>query len=85
MSALELEIREKIEQLEPEARQRVIDWAKAKETISKPPFDWETWLREAEAFGKSLTAKYGENHFESSVALLHEAREERLNDIMDSL
>jgi hypothetical protein len=46
--------------------------------------DMLEWLAQAETFQAELRAKHGENFVVNSQVLLDEAREERLNDIMDS-
>ena len=82
MSALEQEVMEKIKLLDKDARQRVrhqLEQDVIEETLE--PMSTEEWLEWAVAFGKYVEEKYGPNRI-SSVDLLEEAREERLNDIM---
>lgn len=82
MSTLEQEIIDKFRLLDKEAQERVrqqIEQDVPDETLE--PMSTEEWLEWAIAFGKRMEKKYGPNRI-SSVDLLHEAREERLNDIL---
>lgn len=87
MSALEQEIIEKFRRLDKAAQQRVRrqieqegetqpTGAGAPETLSL--HEWLVW---AQGFGAYVHEKYGERGF-TSVDLLNEAREERLDDLM---
>lgn len=82
MSALEQEVIDKFRLLDNEAQQRVL--LQIEQDVSSgslEPMTTEDWLQWAVAFGERIERKYGPNRI-SSVELLHEAREERLNDIM---
>jgi hypothetical protein len=50
------------------------------EDVADQKGELATWLERARQFRAELRAKYGE--LPDSVDLLHEAREERLNDLM---
>jgi hypothetical protein len=77
MSALEQEILEKLMQLDEPARRRVIQLAEQ----SLVP-EASNWLAETRALRAEMRAKYGK--LDISIAdLLDEAREERLNDLLD--
>lgn len=87
MSALEQEIVEKFRLLDKEARRRVlqliedeIDDQSLIFSVSEP-MSADEWLKWAQAFGSYIHEKYGSLRV-SSVELLDEAREERLNDLM---
>lgn len=85
MSALEQEIYDRFKLLDKDARQRVIlqlqHEAQENNNDSLKPFSPEeglAWLRD---FGAYIHKKYGDFGV-SSVDLLEEAREERMNDLM---
>jgi hypothetical protein len=84
MSALEQEIFDRFKLLDKDARQRVIlqlqQEAQEDSDILNPmsPQEGLDWLR---SFGAYIHKKYGDLGV-SSVDLLDEAREERMNDLM---
>ncbi len=80
MNALEQEVIKKFRQLDKAARQRVLLQMEHEDTVPEP-MSPEEWLEWADAFGAKIYARYGERKL-TSVDLLHEAREERLNDLM---
>lgn len=82
MSALEEELIEKIRKLDDAGKLRVLEFVNQ---VEPKEFDFEAWMHEARAFRQQLREKYGEDFVVDSISLLHEAREERLNAIMDSL
>ena len=73
MSALEQEIIQKLYKLDEEKQKRVLAFI---QDIEPQSFDFETWMRETEAFRTELAAKYGENHTFGTLDLLDELREE---------
>ena len=86
MSALEQEIIEKFRKLDKEARQRVLDVLEHESPSETPALQpgqvsMSEWLAWAEAFGREIAATRGDRTW-NSVDLLHEAEEERLNDLM---
>lgn len=87
MSALEDEILERFQKLDRAAKARLLDklhedaeivWTHFPSPNGVTPGEWLQW---ATAFGAELEAKYGSRDLDS-VQALHEAREERLNDLM---
>jgi hypothetical protein len=80
MSAIEQEILDRFRQLDDEAKARVI--AALTEESSVAPMSAEAWLVWARGFRSEMQAKYGKDKLFGSVDLLHEAREDRLNDLM---
>lgn len=82
MSALEQEIIEKFRSLDETAKQRVrLQIEHETEQASLKPMSVEEWLQWAQGFGDYIHKKYGVLST-SSVDLLNEAREERLDDLM---
>jgi len=73
MSALEDEIVERFEKLEPEAKLRLL---KRLEHDIEPAFDYDAWFAKAEAFRKQLTATYGDGYSVGVQDLVDEIREE---------
>lgn len=78
MSALEQEIYEKFQQLDDDAKQRVL------QALTQPQANVAkgNWLDETRALRAEMRAKYGKLAF-SAAMLINEVREERLNDLMD--
>jgi hypothetical protein len=83
MTTLEIEILEKVQQLDTSAQRRLlgiieleVDAIKSEDSL--PADEWLAWAKQ---FGALLQEKYGNNHIDSTE-LLEEAREERLNDLM---
>lgn len=73
MTALEQEIIEKINQLDPEARSRVITYI---QNIALAPFDYETWRKEVDEFRQKLQEEIGEGNTTGGLEILYELREE---------
>jgi hypothetical protein len=73
MSALEKEILEKFRQLEPDAKQRVL------ETLTldaQSSFDYEAWWAEVENLQADIRARLGDTATVGALSLLDELREE---------
>jgi|GEM_PF-1278178 hypothetical protein len=90
MSALEQEVIDKFQQLDHAAQSRVLQRLILQDELLEGDFIIQEsaltlgeWLESAIRFGDYIHAKYGDNR-PSSVELLEEAREERLNDLMGS-
>jgi hypothetical protein len=85
MSALEQEIIDRFDLLDKDAQQRLAAHLvqKAQNHAAAPTqkMSLGEWLEWASAFGEYIHNKYGDLG-ESSVDLLEEAREERMNDLM---
>lgn len=79
MSALEQEIYEKFQQLDDEAKRRVLHMLAEQQANPAAQGDW---LDEARALRAEMRTKYGKLAF-SAAMLVNEDREERLNDLMD--
>lgn len=87
MSALEQEIIEKFRLLDKASKQRVLLQIEREAMLTATtsevllPISPEEWLAWAQDFGSHIHEKYG-SFSVSSVDLLNEAREERLDDLM---
>jgi len=84
MSTLEMEILERFRLLDKDARRRLLTFmeddsedADMQEPMS--PEEWQVWASSVRA---ELQQHYGDRMMVSSVELLDEAREERLDDLM---
>lgn len=73
MSALEHEIIEKFQQLQPDEKQRVLQILK--DTL-QPAFDYDAWWAEVEALQTDIRARLGETATVGALSLLDELREE---------
>lgn len=82
MRAIEQEIVEKFRLLDREARQCVLLQIE-QETVDTPATSLDAWLAWTQDFGSYIHKRYGSLQ-PSSLELLDEAREERLNDFMGS-
>jgi hypothetical protein len=79
MTILERESIKKIGQLDDAQKQRLLEFIDGMIESRLSPGNW---LQEARALREQLRAKYGARHFGSVQAVIDEAREERLNDLM---
>jgi hypothetical protein len=72
MSALEQEIIEKFQQLEPDAKQRVL------QALTNDPlaFDYDAWWAEVETLQADIRARLGDTATVGALSLLDELREE---------
>ncbi len=73
MTALEQEIIEKINQLDVEARRRVLIYLQG---LPPDEFDFEAWSQEADAFLEDMKASLGEGETAGGLEALRELREE---------
>jgi hypothetical protein len=73
MSALEKEIIEKFQQLEPDAKQRVLHTLTVQ---AQSAFDYEAWWAEVEILQADIRARLGDTATVGALALLDELREE---------
>ncbi len=80
MSALRDEIVRKIDRMNPEQQQGVLDFITR--TLSELEITSGDWLEEILALEKQITARYGEHHFPPSAEVINEIREERLDDLL---
>jgi hypothetical protein len=80
MSALRAEIIRKIDRMNPEQQQGVLDFITR--TLDEAEKASGDWLEEILTLEKQVTAKYGETHFPSIAETINEIREERLDDLM---
>ncbi|MBW4438108.1 MAG: hypothetical protein KME04_13280 [Pleurocapsa minor GSE-CHR-MK-17-07R] len=77
MSALEREILEKFQQLDPDAQRRIIQTISAtRPEAEDQPDPWGSWLRTTQALRAELQQKYGPSTGIDVTALVREAREE---------
>jgi hypothetical protein len=74
MSALEDEIIAKFGQLDDAAKQRVLEKLSL---VVKPAFDTEAWLKGVISLREEIRAELDEGETIDTLALLHEARDER--------
>lgn len=73
MNVLEQEIIDKFQQLEPDARQRVLQ--KLTDT-AQSSFDYDGWWAEVEALQADIRSRIGETGTVGALSLLDELREE---------
>jgi hypothetical protein len=73
MSALEQELIDRIRQLDEASQRRVLAFVLE---LEPKPFDFEQWMKDAEAFRTRLREQYGENYVVGGLQLLEELREE---------
>jgi hypothetical protein len=73
MTTLEQEIIEKINQLDPEARQRVMVTI---QNISLGSFDYAIWRKEVDKLREQIQTRIGEGNTLGALDLLEELREE---------
>lgn len=73
MTALEQEIIEKINQLDPEARSRVITYI---QNIALAPFNADEWWEDIESIQADMQKRIGENQTTGMLDILYELREE---------
>jgi hypothetical protein len=79
VNAIELDIIEKFNQLDPEARQRVRQAIQSETIITQggdPDFDFDTWLAEVQTLRADIQAHLGDGKTVGSQSLLDEVREE---------
>lgn len=76
MTAVEQEIIERVQRLDDERKQQVLNYLDQLEETSKPKFDFAEWLADIQAFQAELRAKYGDDYRIDTVQLLREVREE---------
>jgi hypothetical protein len=80
MSALRQELLDQIEKLDEAQQQKLLEYVRV---LAKPSqLAWTQWLELADQSQRELRAKYGDQHYFNSQAILVEVREERMNDIM---
>ena len=72
MSALEQEIYKKFEQLDDNAKQRVLQHL----TTNTRPFDFDTWLNRVRSTQETIRLEKGTDYEVNVVKLLREVREE---------
>jgi len=71
-----------IRKLDEEQKRQILDYI---QVVEKPKSSLAAWLDEIDLLREELTAKYGKLHFPSAVDMINEMREERDNDILNSL
>jgi hypothetical protein len=80
MSAVRQELLDQIDKLDEKQQQQLLEFVRI---LAKPQaLTWAQWLALADQAQAKLRAKYGEQHYFNSQAVLDEAREERLDDIL---
>ena len=80
MSAVRQELLDQIEKLDEAQQQQLLEYVRV---LAKPSrATWAQWLELADQSQRELRAKYGDQHYFNSQAILVEVREERMNDIM---
>jgi hypothetical protein len=82
MSALEQELIARIRKLDAEKQRQVLNFV---QKIEAPETSLGAWLKDIDSLREELIAKYGTMHFPGVAELLNEIREERDNDILNSL
>lgn len=73
MTALEQEIIDKINQLDPQAHSRLITYI---QNIAHVPFDADEWWQDIEAIQVDMQHRLGDNHIMGMLDVLYELREE---------
>lgn len=73
MSTLENEMIEEFRKLDEAHQQQALQIIK---DMQPKPFDFDTWMRDVNAFRAKLAAKYGEDYVIGALDLLDELREE---------
>jgi hypothetical protein len=84
MSTLEMEILERFRLLDKDARRRLLTFMEddSEDADMQEPMSPEEWQAWASSVRAELQQHYGDRMMVSSVELLDEAREERLDDLM---
>ena len=73
MTALEQEIIDKINQLDPESRSRVITYI---QNIALAPFNADEWWKEVDELRENIQKRIGEGNTIGALEILRELREE---------
>ena len=73
MTALEQEIIDKINQLDPESRSRVITYI---QNIALAPFNADEWWHDIESIQADMQKRIGEHETTGMLDILYELREE---------
>ena len=73
MNTLEREIIEKFQQLEPDAKQRVLQTLA---DTTQSSFDYDAWWAEVEALQADIRSRIGDTGTVGALSLLDELREE---------
>ncbi len=80
MSAVEDEIIRKVRKFDESTQRRILDYMATLEQKGTIPLG--EWLKQAESLRLELLEQHGGKDFGSTVDLLNEMREERLDDLL---
>ncbi|MAS32765.1 MAG: hypothetical protein CL610_02085 [Anaerolineaceae bacterium] len=83
MSALENELITLFRKMDSKQQLQLVE--NIRKDLEHPSLSLGAWLQNAEVLRARLEAKYGANHFPSAVDILNQVREERDDDILNSL
>jgi len=82
MDALDLRIMQYVAEMDTLRKQQLIAYLETNKPSSAKQQIMSQWLERARQSQAELQSKYGDEHVFNSLDVLHELREERLNELM---